>query len=53
MSYEQIVKLALQYNLSKEEAEEFGLSMVFMGNPPEEVVISALRQRVLKQNKDT
>lgn len=52
MSYEQVVKLALQFGLSEEDAKEFGLSMTFMGNPPEEVVISALRQRVLRQNKD-
>lgn len=48
MSYEQVVKLALQFGLSKEDAEEFGMSMVLMGNPSEEVVISALRRRTLK-----
>lgn len=48
MSYEQVVKLALQFGLSEEDAKEFGMSMVFMGNPSEEVVISALRRRALK-----
>lgn len=52
MTYEQVVKLATQFGLSKEEAEEFGMQMIFMGNPPEELVISTLRQRVLKQKED-
>ena len=48
MTYEQIVKLAQQYDLSKEEAENFAMSMLLQGGDKNQLFIKNALQIKIK-----
>jgi hypothetical protein len=49
MNYEQIKELALSYGLNIEQAEDFAMSMCLQGIANKELIISALRMKIMKK----